>query len=116
MSLADELLKLDQLRTSGSLTTAEFEQAKKKLLDSPTELPRFASDMQEKRKYLAELRDEGEDTLGRAANRYVSFQMTAFIVGIVIFLIMLFAVILPQTHRSSTFPGGFEKIEWKTGN
>ncbi|MCK6425334.1 MAG: PspC domain-containing protein [Burkholderiaceae bacterium] len=34
MSLSDELLKLDQLRERGVLTPAEFEQAKRRLLEA----------------------------------------------------------------------------------
>lgn len=42
--------------------------------------------------------------LGRAANRYVSFQIGAAIVGGIIFLIMLFAVILPAFSHSPDGP------------
>lgn len=39
MSLADELAKLDALRASGALSDAEFERAKRKLLDGPPAPP-----------------------------------------------------------------------------
>ena len=42
-----------------------------------------------------------DDSLGRAANRYVSFQIGAAIFGGIVFLIMLFAVILPQMNRTN---------------
>ena len=42
-----------------------------------------------------------DESLGRAANRYVSFQIVSAIIGGIIFLIMLFAVILPGMNRSN---------------
>ena len=120
MSLADDLQKLEQLRSSGSLSESEFEQAKKRLLSSPPDERRFASDDQEKRNFVSDvLEDEGDRSLGNAANRYVSFQIIMSIIGFVIFLIVLFTVFLPTAcNRShfSGFPGGsFERVEWKHG-
>ncbi len=39
MSIADELAKLDALHASGALSDAEFERAKRKLLDGPPAPP-----------------------------------------------------------------------------
>ncbi len=59
-------------------------------------------------------RDAGDDdalgpSLGRAANRYVSFQMMMGVIGAVIFLIILFTVFLPIsrlfTNSFSPQPG-----------
>jgi len=48
MSLADELLKLEQLRERGSLTSEEFERAKTRLLGTgaaPVQSPRLAQSL-----------------------------------------------------------------------
>ena len=112
MSLADDLQKLDQLRSSGSLSDAEFEQAKKRLLSPPPDERPFVSDDREKRKFLPDILDNGDETLGRAANRYVSFQIVAGAVGLIVVLIFLFAVIIPGFNRASQFPGGqFQHLE-----
>lgn len=39
MSIADELQKLDQLRTSGALTEAEYHRAKQRVLDGTPPVP-----------------------------------------------------------------------------
>jgi hypothetical protein len=93
MSLADELQKLEQLRSSGALSEEEFHEAKTKLL----------SPAPEQRGFLA---DDRQDSLGKAANRYVSLQMILAVVGIIIFLIVFFTVVLPMFSRMSLF-GGF---------
>ena len=78
--MADELMKLEELWQSGALSDAEFEAAKRRLLNP-----------------------EAEDrSLGRAANRYVSFQIIAGAIGLILFLIFLFTVFLPLTHRTPT--------------
>ena len=91
MSLADELQKLEQLRTAGSLSAEEFQQAKTQLLSSAPE----------QRGFLA---DDGPDSLGKAANRYVSFRMVMAVVGFIIFLIIFFTVFLPK-FSSGPFGG-----------
>ena len=49
-----------------------------------------------------------DDSLGRAANRYVSFQIVSAVIGGIIFLIVLFAVILPQmNHVNQGFSQNF---------
>ncbi|PRY36787.1 SHOCT domain-containing protein [Umezawaea tangerina] len=89
--MADELGKLDRLRQSGALSEAEFAAAKRALLQPA----------------VAPVRD---DSIGRAANRYVSFQMVAGVVGLVLFLVFLFAVIVPAMDSVNNpvvpqFPG-----------
>jgi hypothetical protein len=113
MSLADELQKLEQLRSSGSLTEAEFELAKKRILSAPSEDRHFNSDETGKPNVLMDMRDDRDESLGRAANRYVSFHIVSGILGLLVFLILLFAVFLPRFNNSSQFPGGFQHIEWK---
>jgi hypothetical protein len=114
MSIADDLQKLEQLRSSGSLSEAEFEQAKKKLLGPSPDEPRLNSDNQERKKFLPDILDGGDNSLGQAANRYVTFHIVMGAVAVLIFLFMLFFVVLPQFNRGPQFPGGpFERIEWK---
>ena len=74
MSLPDELQRLADLRSSGALTESEFEQAKAKLLEEDLPPRRQPSD------------DRRDDSLGRAANRYVTFQLIMAVVAILIFL------------------------------
>ena len=66
LSIADEIQKLEILRESGSLSDQEFEQAKRSLLDSESSR-------------LTESR-----SLGRAANRFVTFYIIAAILGFII--------------------------------
>jgi cytochrome c-type biogenesis protein CcmH/NrfG len=85
MSLSDELQRLADLRSSGALTESEFEQAKAKLLKE---------DLAPRRQQIDDRRD---DSLGRAANRYVTFQL---IMAVIVILIFLF-VIAPKMCSSS---------------
>lgn len=87
MSLTDELTKLAALRQSGALTETEFQQAKARLLGSPSD---------------DTVSPDTLDTLGEAANRYVSFQMIMAVVGILIFLFFFAPVMCRQ---SSAFGG-----------
>lgn len=88
MSLTDELERLANLRASGALSEQEFQQAKRKLLDQPAQSskqqhhPREDSENQVRRR---EFRDE-RDSLGKAANRYVSLQTVVLIIGVLLFL------------------------------
>ena len=43
----------------------------------------------------------GGNTLGEAANRYVTFQIVSAIIGGIVFLILLFAVFLPMFNRTN---------------
>ena len=74
MSIADEIERLSQLHQSGALTDAEFAAAKRRLIGGEGGEP---------------------DTLGQAANRYVSLQAGLSVVGAIVFLIVLFTVFLP---------------------
>ena len=116
MSLVDDLQKLDQLRSSGSLSEAEFQEAKKTLLSPPPDERRFVSDDQEKRKFVPEILEDDDESLGRAANRYVSFQIFSGIIGFIIFLIVFLTVFLPAFRGAPHFSGGpSQHIEWKKG-
>lgn len=94
MSLADELKKLQELRSTGALSDDEFERAKQKLLFSPAE-ERGAPP------------NDQENSLGRAANRYVSFQIIMAVIGIIIALFLFVTVFLPIfSGVTSSFHGG----------
>ena len=106
MTLVDELQKLEQLRSSGTLSEEEFAQAKRKLLSSPSDEQSSSLDA----------RDNQDESLGRAANRYVSFQIVTSVIGLIVFLFFLFAVILPNACNRTGFHGDpFQHVEWKTG-
>jgi hypothetical protein len=81
MSVADELEKLDHLRKSGALSDAEFAAAKRSLLEPGSQVR--------------------DDSIGRAANRYVSLQVVASVIGLIVFLIFLFAIFLPMVNRTA---------------
>jgi hypothetical protein len=89
MSLSDELQRLADLRSSGALTESEFERAKAKLLNEDSIPRREQSD------------DVPDHSLGRAANRYVTFQ---FIMGVIALLVFLF-VFAPKmcSHSGPSF-------------
>ena len=87
MGIADEIAKLAELHRSGALDDVEFAEAKRRLLTNDSRpMP------------------ESEDSLGRAANRYVTFKMIWAIIGLVMFLFVLFGVILPSRRQPSLFP------------
>ena len=81
MSIADEIAKLDQLRKTGALSAEEFRQAKTLLLAG--------------RQPAGETEKPPEPetpTLGRAADRYVSFQIISGVAGMVVVLVFLLAM------------------------
>jgi hypothetical protein len=86
MSLADELKKLQDLHSSGGLTDDEYAKAKEAVLGGAPvpEAPRSETHM-----------PPAERTLGEAANRYVSFQIVAGVVGLIIFLVFFLGFWLP---------------------
>ena len=47
---------------------------------------------------------DDDDSVGRAANRYVSFQMIMGVIGLLLFLLMFLFVILPHIGQTG---GGF---------
>ena len=50
---------------------------------------------------------DGKDSLGQAANRYVTFQIVAAVIGGIIFLIVLFTVFLPMFNHVNQ---GFNQV------
>jgi hypothetical protein len=77
MSLSDELQRLADLRSSGALTESEFQQAKAKLLKEDSAPRRQQPDHRQ------------DQSLGRAANRYVTFQFIFSVIAILIFLFVV---------------------------
>lgn len=97
MSLTDELSKLAALRESGALTETEFQQAKAKLLDATpadTSSDTFAT--------FRRLESPRDNSLGEAANRYVSFKM---IMSVISLLIILFFIAPIACRQSNAFGG-----------
>ncbi len=84
MNITDELERLGRLHKDGTLSDEEFAQARSKLLSQPTD----------------SAPPEQNNSLGQAANRYVSLQMAMSVIGVILFLIILFGVILPSMNRS----------------
>ena len=87
MGLADELRKLQELRDAGTLSEEEFAQAKAALLQHPPAAAAEQGPLPAR-----------NDSLGDAAKTWVNFQIVMSVIGVIIFLIMLFGVILPK-HR-----------------
>lgn len=90
MSLTDELQRLAELKASGALTESEFQMAKAKLLvrDVTINIPKTGG--------------EPDQSLGRAANRYVTFQMIMAVIAVLVFLF----VIAPRMCSASRSPFG----------
>jgi hypothetical protein len=120
ISIADELTKLKQLRDDGTLSIDEFEEAKRQLLSDDD--PSDASGAGQRRTGAAvspgepdtpieEIGDllgrTGENSLGRAANRYVDLQIVAFVIAIIVFLLVFFGFFLPQWNSFGSGFGGF---------
>ena len=97
MNLTDELERLGKLHKDGVLTDDEFAQAKDKLLNQPEQATAdfIGSDRQSSTE---------DNSLGNAANRYVSFQIVMGIIGFIIFLIVFFTVFLPHFGGGPRFP------------
>ena len=91
MNLPEELQKLADLYDDGVLTEQEFAEAKRQLLHPVPKAPE---------------RPAADPSLGSAAERYVSFQMTTSIIGLLIFLLFFFFVWLPGFQKAT---GGFQE-------
>ncbi|HEY3298111.1 MAG TPA: SHOCT domain-containing protein [Armatimonadota bacterium] len=91
MGLVEDLQKLQEMRTSGLLTDEEFQQAKVKLLsEHGNGTPPGLLGMDK----------PDEESLGNAANRYVTLQYVSYVVSIIIFVIFL----LSFMSRWNSFP------------
>ncbi|MGF1656105.1 MAG: SHOCT domain-containing protein [Verrucomicrobiales bacterium] len=106
MSISDEIVKLADLRDRGILSPAEFEQAKKRVLngergDNDSSRPRIT-------RRRVQFDDDGENSLGKAANLYVWFQIFMALVVISIFLIF-FAPGMCSSQSPFIVPSGFPR-------
>jgi hypothetical protein len=87
MSLADDLQKLEQLRSSGALSEEEFKQAKAKLISPPSETQRdFVPGNVQK--------SDGDDPL----------QIIFWVLGIIILLAIVFALGHHHFYHRNPFP------------
>ena len=102
MNMIDELERLGKLHSDGTLSDEEFVRAKQNLLNEREERAQ-----EERTPEASEMDEDGDNSLGRAANRYVSFQIVSAVLGFILFLIFLFVVMLPSmNHGPSSFPMG----------
>lgn len=91
MELTDEIRKLKELHVDGTLTDAEFAQAKAALLGGLTS-SRQRSDPDS---------SPEESSIGTAAKNFVKFQIVMGIVGVVLSLLFFFGFFLPQWNKRS---------------
>ncbi len=81
MSISDEIERLNKLRIQGALSEEEFVSAKRQLIGGDE-------------------RRSDEHSVGRAANRYVTWYMVMGVVGLILFLIVFVTVFLPGFNRA----------------
>ena len=98
MNIADELKKLHQLHDSGALNDEEFAKAKDAVLGGQ---PPARTSSTEGEGLLENIFGGKKDTLGDAANRYVSFQVVMAVVGLIIAAIFFFAFFLPNWNKAA---------------
>ncbi|MCE9637289.1 MAG: SHOCT domain-containing protein [Planctomycetes bacterium] len=85
MSISDEIERLQQLHASGALTDAEFAAAKKLVIDGASR----ASPLRDERRGRTSA--PSDNSLGTAANRYVTYQMVMGVIGLVLFVFVFFS-------------------------
>src|SRR5262245_54871562 len=103
-SIADELLELQQLKDAGALSAGEFEAAKQRLLMDPADMhptitplaPPSPVDSSSGRYVL---------DIGPRVSRFANYQIVFAAIGLAVFLIVLFAVIIPAFQAASSDPG-----------
>ena len=86
--LTQELEKLARLHDSGALTDEEFAQAKSAALSRKEDRPDTSE-------------EQNSESLGKAANRYVTFQIAMTVVGLIVFVLVFVLMFLP---RLNAFP------------
>lgn len=103
MNIVDELEKLQQMHESGALSDEEFAKAKAAVLSGPP-LPRSAGGEDEG--LVSNIFGDKKETLGHAANRFVSFQKVMAVVVtvvmaviIILMLLFFFGFFLPMWNR-----------------
>ncbi len=91
MNMTDELERLSKLHQDGALNDEEFARAKAKLLNPPAEESSPGP------------RQFSENSLGDAANRYVTFRIMMGVLGFIIFIIFFLGFFLPMFHKAGGF-------------
>lgn len=100
MSIADELEKLSQLKQDGLLSEEEFEAAKSKVISGPTSKQTPPTESNTFRQIT-----EQDNSIGNAANKYVTFQIIMGIIGVIIFLVFASKMLSnsPRLNRGPSF-------------
>jgi hypothetical protein len=97
MGIADELIKLERLRQSGTLTEAEFAAAKSSVLEpakSSVLEPAKSSVLEPATAVAATpVPTPLDESLGRTANRYVNFQIISGVIGAIVVIFVLIAIL-----------------------
>ncbi|PXA03054.1 hypothetical protein DDZ13_14150 [Coraliomargarita sinensis] len=96
MSISDELSKLADLKEQGALSSEEFEAAKKKILSGDSSAPQKRANYPTKN---YQFEDRSDDSVGKAANRYVTLQIIMAVIGILVFL-LFFAPMMCSSSNS----------------
>jgi hypothetical protein len=99
-NLTEELEKLAALHQSGALTDQEFATAKRQLLNAGLGL-----ETPPRSKLSVEAPANLEKSLGEAANLYVTFKIISAVIGLIVFLIILFTVIAHVSSPPNFVPG-----------
>ena len=107
MSIVDELEKLKSLKDSGALTESEFDKAKSKVLNADsskktTEKNRFNHSKPYRTNSFRDT-TEHNNSIGKAANRYVTFQIVMAVVGVILFLFMASKMFSSRPQMSPSF-------------
>lgn len=102
MSISEEISKLAELREKGVLSEDEFEQAKKKVLAGGQGLQNPPPDRATQR---YEFEDRSDASFGKAANRYVTFQMIMAVIGIILFLLFAGPIMCSSNSPFKRNPG-----------
>lgn len=89
MGLADEIRELMELHNNGTLTDAEFEQAKAAVLAGSASAGRPST-------------SAPDNTFGGVAKKWVNFQIVMAVVGVVLALIFFFGFFLPNWNKSES--------------
>jgi len=98
MSMADEIRKLAELRESGALSEEEFAEAKAAVLAGGTSLGSAPTPTTVARETP---QSTGADrSLGRAANRYITFKIVMAFVVLALMAAFFFGLFLPQWNKA----------------
>jgi hypothetical protein len=100
MAIADELDKLAKLHDSGDLSDDEYAQAKDAALRAAGAQPQSGDGPG----FIEDMFGGGDNSLGTAANRYVSFQMVMGGIGLIVFLVVACAMMSQFNNGARLVP------------